>query len=229
MNTLHKIRILILSLLSVIAFVASSQTVTQVSGVVYEDDGTTPLTGATVMQQGMPASAVMTDVDGKYKVTLKGTKPAIQVSFIGFDTKTIKVDGRTHIDVTMQTSAVQLNDVVVTALGITREQKSLGYAVTTIDNKELTNTVSGNWLNSINGKVAGLTMDQAGSGPMSSMRVVLRGDQSLNYGANEALFVVDGVPISSGGTSTSNGTNYYTQHAPVEFGNDAADIHPEEV
>ncbi|MDE7442601.1 MAG: TonB-dependent receptor plug domain-containing protein, partial [Muribaculaceae bacterium] len=200
-----------------------------VAGTVFEDDGTTPLTGATVMQVGHPKNAVSTDLDGKFTINVTGKKPVLKITFIGYDPKEVAVDGTKPLKVVMQTNAVKLDDVVVTALGITREQKSLGYAVTKVSNEELTNTVSGNWLNAMNGKVAGMTMDAAGTGPMGSMRVVLRGDQSLNYGANEALFVVDGVPISSGGTTSGSGSNFTNADAPVDFGNDAADINPDDV
>ena len=200
-----------------------------IQGVIYEEDGVTPMTGATVMQKDNVKSAVMTDINGNYKINVSGKKPVIVVSFIGYETKNVSVDNKTTVNVVMNPTSVQLNDVVVTALGLTREQKSLGYAVTKIDNSQLTGTVSGNWLNAMNGKVAGMTMDTAGSGPMSSMRVVLRGDQSLNYGSNEALFVVDGVPISSGGTASSSNTTYSNQDAPVDFGNDGVDINPEDV
>ena len=200
-----------------------------VKGVVLEEDGETPLTGATVQQVGVAHNAVMTDIDGKFSLILQGKKNEIKISFIGFDPQTVTANGKSDLKIIMKPNAVQLDDVVVTALGITREQKSLGYAVSKLDNAELTNTVSGNWLNAMNGKVAGLNMLQSNAGPSGSVRVTLRGDQSLNYGANEALFVVDGVPISSGGTATSSGSNYDNSDAPIDYGNDAADINPDDV
>lgn len=124
----------------------------------------------------------------------------------------------------MEESSKMLDGVVVTALGITREQKSLGYAVSKVDNSELTKTSSGNWLNGLDGKVAGLSLTGANSGPTGSVRVVLRGDQSLNYGANEALFVIDGVPVTSGGTSSGSGSSYSNNDAPVDFGNAASEV-----
>ncbi len=200
-----------------------------VSGVVFEEDGTTPMTGATVMQKGHPRNAVSTDIDGKFTLKVTGKKPVVVVTFIGYNPAEVSATPGTPLKITMKPNSVQLDDVVVTALGITREQKSLGYAVSKVSNEELTNTVSGNWLNAMNGKVAGLTMDAAGTGPMSSVRVVLRGDQSLNYGANEALFVIDGVPMSSGTTESGSGSGMTNADASVDFGNDAADINPEDV
>ena len=200
-----------------------------VTGTVYEEDGKTPLVGATVSQKGVPKNAGFTDMDGKFRFKVTGKKPIISVSYVGYAPQNIPVTSDKPLTVLMKTTSTQLDDVVVTALGISREQKSLGYAVTKIGNEELNTTVSSNWLNALNGKVAGMTMDGAGTGPMGSKRVVLRGDQSLNYGANQALFVIDGVPVSSGTTSSGSGSNFTNADAPVDFGNDAADINPEDV
>ncbi|MDE7408375.1 MAG: TonB-dependent receptor plug domain-containing protein, partial [Muribaculaceae bacterium] len=217
---------LLMFLLALPLSAAAQRTVT---GTVYEEDGTTPLTGATVMQQGRTQSATMTDVDGHFKVSVSGKSPMLVITFVGYDKQVIAADTKNPMKIVMKTSAVLLDDVVVTALGISREQKSLGYAVTKISNEDLTNTVSGNWLNSMNGKVAGLSMTSAGSGPLGSMRVVLRGEQSLNYGANEALFVVDGVPINSGDAGTGSGVSFSNEDAPIDFGNGASEINPEDV
>ena len=187
--------------LLVIATAMSAQT--RVTGTVYEPDGKTPMIGATVMEKGTK-NGTSTDVDGHFSLKVTGKSPVLVINSVGYKRQEVKPTGGT-VTVRLEESSTMLNDVVVTALGITREQKSLGYAVSKVDNSELTKTQSGNWLNSLNGKVAGLSMTGASSGPTSTMRVVLRGDQSLNYGANEALFVVDGVPITSEGTSSGSG------------------------
>lgn len=209
---------------------AFAQNVSTVSGVVVEDGTSEPLVGATVMQKGHQKNAAFTDADGKFSIKVNGKKPVLTVSFVGMTPTEVPVTpGKKDVIIVMKSSSTQLDDVVVTALGISREQKSLGYAVTKLDNDALNTTISGNWLNAMNGKVAGMTMDGAGTGPMGSKRVVLRGDQSLNYGANEALFVIDGVPMSSGTTSSGSGSNFTNADAPVDFGNDAADINPDDV
>ena len=97
---------------------------------------------------------------------------------------------RNVINVVLQEEAIEVSAVVVTALGLTREEKSLGYAVSKVASEEITQVVTNNWLSGMSGKVAGLTFNSASSGPISSMRVTLRGDASLSYGSNEALFVV---------------------------------------
>ena len=172
------------------------------NGTVVDSQGE-PVIGANVTQKGH-STGVMTNTDGQFTLRVVGKNPVISIRYIGYATQEVTPKKGAPLKVVMKDQNVALDEVVVTALGITREQKSLGYAVTKIDNEDLTNTVSGNWLSNMSGKVAGLTMSGAGTGPSSSLRVVLRGDQSLNYGANEALFVVDGVPIYSGDSGTSS-------------------------
>ncbi|MDE6448848.1 MAG: SusC/RagA family TonB-linked outer membrane protein [Muribaculaceae bacterium] len=228
MKKISKARILFMTFfLSVLIPIDVMAQIT-VSGTVFEEDGTTPMTGATVIQKGTQ-NGVSTDIDGKFSLKTTGKKPVIVINYIGYTPKEITVTDENPLTIVMNSSAVNLNEVVVTALGITREQKSLGYSVSKIDNEQLTSTVSGNWLNAINGKVAGLNMSSSNSGPSGSLRVTLRGEQSLNYGANEALFVVDGVPISSGATATASGGSYSNSDAPIDYGNDAADINPDDV
>lgn len=225
MRLKHALRTVWLLALLVIATAMSAQT--RVTGTVYEPDGKTPMIGATVMEKGTK-NGTSTDVDGHFSLKVTGKSPVLVINSVGYKRQEVKPTGGT-VTVRLEESSTMLNDVVVTALGITREQKSLGYAVSKVDNSELTKTQSGNWLNSLNGKVAGLSMTGASSGPTSTMRVVLRGDQSLNYGANEALFVVDGVPITSEGTSSGSGSSYSNNDAPVDFGNAASDINPEDI
>ncbi len=196
------------------------------TGTVVDSHGETVI-GANVVQKGHK-KGVVTDIDGKFSLRVTGKNPIVTVSYVGCATAEVQAQKGKQLNIVMQDKTTELGEVVVTALGISREQKALGYAVSKIGNEELTNTVGGNWLNSMSGKVAGLTMSGAGTGPQSSMRVVLRGDQSLNYGANEALFVVDGVPIYSGDSGTSSANSLDTD-APVDFGNAASEINPEDV
>lgn len=212
--------------LSVLPLMADVQK--EVRGTVLEADGRTPLIGATVLLKGTKVGTV-TDMEGKFVLNLTGDNHVLTFQSVGFVKQEIPLKGRTNLTIIMQESTVELEGVVVTALGLTREQKSLGYSVTKVDNAALTSTVSGNWLNAMNGKVAGLTLDQAGTGPAGSLRVTLRGDQSLNYGNNEALFVVDGIPVSSGTTAIGSGSNYANGDAPVDFGNGAGDLNPEDI
>ena len=218
--------LMLLLALTLASFTAFAQTF--VKGTVYEADGQTPAIGATVLQKGTN-NGVSSGVDGTYSIQLKGKNPVLIFRMIGCEEQEVKVGSQKEINVTMKNQGVALDDVVVTALGISREQKALGYAVSKVNNEDLTATSSGNWLNSLNGKVAGLQLSSAGTGPISSARVVLRGEQSLSYGNNEALFVIDGVPVSTGAESSGSGSTYSNNDAPVDFGNAASDLNPEDI
>ncbi|MDR2361164.1 MAG: SusC/RagA family TonB-linked outer membrane protein [Prevotellaceae bacterium] len=224
-------KILHLLMVGVVAFLLPASALwaqeREVKGTVYDSDGKTPLVGTTVLLKG--TNKIVVASDGRYVITVSGDNPVLLFQLIGYETQEAPVGARAVLDVVMKESALQLQEVVVTALGITREEKSLGYAVSKISNEELTSTVSNNWMNAMSGKVAGLILDNAGSGPGGAIRVTLRGDQSLTHGANGALFVVDGVPISSAGVETSSGANYANNDAPVDFGNGANDINPDNV
>ena len=193
---------------SLLAFQLSAQE-RELTGSIFEADGVTPLIGATVKVKGSNVGTV-SDLDGHFRLRVDGKDVVLEVSYMGFVPQEVKADARGNLRVVLQESSVMLNETVVTALGITREQKSLGYAVSKLGEDEVTSNLSNNWLNALDGKVAGLTMASAGAGPGSSLRVTLRGDQSLNYGSNEALFVVDGIPVNSGTTQTKAVSNYAT-------------------
>jgi len=228
MEIRRMIKCLVLVFVSMLSWTTISAQTSKITGVVYEEDGTTPMIGVNIMQKGQKLG-VISDAKGTFTITVNGTNPVLVFSSVGFSTQEVSVKNKTTLKIIMQEASLTLNNVVVTALGISRQEKSLGYSVSKVTNEELTSSVSGNWLNNMNGKVAGMTMENAGAGPMGSVRVTLRGDQSLNYGNNGALFVVDGVPITSGSTSIGSGSNYANGDAPVDFGNGASDINPADV
>jgi TonB-linked SusC/RagA family outer membrane protein len=124
------------------------------------------------------------------------------------------------------------NVVVTTALGITRQQKALGYSVQKLDSSDLTDAKSNNWASALSGKVAGLSLLSSGSGPINSTRITLRGNGSMNPDGNNALIVLDGVPMNSQGT-TSGVSNAYGagsgNDVPIDFGNGIADINPDDI
>lgn len=186
-----------------------------------------PLIAVNVVIKGTK-TVVLTDFDGKFTLDVPENSTLIY-SYLGMQNfeQSIKTGG--IYKVTMEEDVVAMDEVVVTALNISREEKSLGYSVAKVKSDEITKTVSGNWLNSLNGKVAGLSFTSASSGPSSSIRVTLRGDQSLNYGNNEALFVIDGVPVNSGMTSTNSVSNYAQADAPVDYGDGMSDINPDDI
>ncbi len=187
-----------------------------------------PLAGATVTIKGT-SLGTNTDIYGKYSLTVTSPENILEFQFIGYQTQEIRVGAQTTIDVVLKDASQKIGEVVVTALGITREEKSLGYAVSKIGNEELTNVETGNWLNSLTGKVAGLNLDASSAGPAGSMRVTLRGESSLSHDNNTALFVVDGVPINSGMDANSTASSYDSGDAPIDYGNGAGDLNAEDI
>src|SRR5688572_9130643 len=174
-----------------------------VSGTV-SDAGGTAMPGVSILEKGT-SNGTTTDTNGKYSINV-GDGATLVFSFIGFTTQEIAVGTRSVIDVTLAEDATQLNEVVVTALGIPRESKTLVYATQQVKPAQLTEVRdANNVLNSLQGKVANAVITQASGGPGSGARIVLRGNRSIQ-GDNNALIVVDGVPITNGtnGTITSD-------------------------
>jgi TonB-linked SusC/RagA family outer membrane protein len=154
-------------------------------------------------------------------------------SHIGFvsDTLTgytVQDKARISLAVTLRMRSEELNAVVVTALGIRREEKSLGYAAQTIKENAVQDAKTNNWVNALSGKVAGLNIQGAGAGPMGSSRITLRGESSLNLDNNQALIIVDGVPVSKRITGTGY-SSHLSADNPVDFGSDLSDINPDDI
>ena len=228
MNFKFYVKRFLLSLFLVLAStMLYAQKKADITGTVYDSDGTTPAVGCAVTIEGTP-TGVIPDINGKYKIR-GGENQTLVFSSLGYKTQKILIGPKTRIDVTLEADSQEIEGVVVTALGIKRDEKALGYAVTKVDNDVLTSTVSSNWMNALSGKVAGLNFDQASTGPGGSMRVTLRGETSINMNGGTALFVVDGVPITSSSTSSTSESAYNSTDGAVDFGNAAGDINPEDI
>jgi len=212
-----------LTLIGVLCLGMSSllaQTV-QVSGTVTSADDGLPLPGVSVVVKGTLQGTV-TNADGKYSFAVPANA-TLQYSFVGMTTQEIDVAGRTVIDVTMDSGTQHLEEVVVTALGISREKKSLGYAVQEVKAEELTKIRTGNVINSLSGRVAGVQVMSSSGQLGGGAKINIRGNTSLT-GNNQPLFVVDGVPISNADYSTGGGgRSGYNQ------GSFAADISPDDI
>ncbi|MGA6119830.1 SusC/RagA family TonB-linked outer membrane protein [Sphingobacterium anhuiense] len=204
-----------------------------VSGRIVDAKTNVPVIGATVL---VDAKAVgTTDAQGKFEIK---ALPNQQVTFksVGYQqVQRIFTSNSQQVVIALESSDVAISEVVVTALGIKREAKSLGYAVSTISSKQMTDAASSNWVDAMKGKVAGLNITQASSGPLNTARITLRGDQSLDPTKNEALIVVDGVPMvdgrfSSGVTDAYGaGSSGQDKDVPVDFGNGLGDINPDDI
>ncbi|MDU1904430.1 MAG: SusC/RagA family TonB-linked outer membrane protein [Dysgonomonas sp.] len=192
-----------------------------VSGVVTDQSGET-LIGASVAEKGT-TNAVMTGLDGDYKLIVS-PNAILVVTYVGFDPKEVQVNGQTTLNIVVSEDTQLLDEVVVTALGIKRDKKSLGYALSEVKGEDLTQTRDANIANSLSGKVAGLQIKQSGTGPAGSSRIVLRGNNSI-MGNNQPLVVVDGVPIDSG----TGGTDDYWGNRSTDRGSGMADISPDDI
>lgn len=147
-----------------------------VSGTVTSDDGEL-LPGVSIVVKGT-ANGVVTDFEGNYTFNGVPSDAILVYSFVGMQTQEVAVDGRSKIDVVLATSSIGMDEVVVTALGISREKKSLGYSVAEVDGESLQKVAQENVLNALSGKVAGVTVNSTG-GPGSSVSMVIRGASSL--------------------------------------------------
>ena len=206
--------------LNVFAGTAGQQRIT-VTGTVTSASDNLVLSGLTVVVKGTVLGTV-TNADGKY--SMETTADAtLQFSFVGFVTQEIPVQGRTTIDVVMQPTVEAIDEVVVTALGIKREEKSLGYAVGKVSGEELTRVVQENVLNSMAGKITGVQISSTG-GAGSTVSMIIRGATSMSTD-NQPLFVVDGVPLSS----TVNNVGGFGSDNRVDFGNAISDLDPESI
>lgn len=212
--------------LALLAFGGLSALAQQVSGTVYDTAKPEPMVGATVLVQSKN-EATITDADGKFTIKAK-EGDVLLVQFMGYVDQKITVGKAATYDVVMRPDSEQLSEVIVTALGLKREKRSLGYAATDVSGEMLSQSQSSNWLTGLQGKVAGVQFNSASSGPIGSQRVVVRGESSLS-GDSGALFVVDGVPITSGSITNGSGALYTNNDANIDFGDGASDINPDDV
>ncbi|MDP4662505.1 MAG: SusC/RagA family TonB-linked outer membrane protein [Salibacteraceae bacterium] len=192
-----------------------------VTGTVRSDDGST-LPGVTVQIKGT-TSGTASDMDGKYSIAVPGGDAVIVYSFIGMDTKEVAVGAQATIDVTLG-MGVQLEEVVVTALGISRDKKSLGYSTQTVSGDDVSKVKDVNFMSSLSGQVAGAQIKNSGT-MGGSANVIIRGYKSIG-GNNQPLYVVDGIPISNDITNTTDQT---TGRGGYDYGNAAMDINPDDI
>ena len=204
--------------LAVCTVIAMAQ-MKEIQGTVTSDDG--PVVGATVVVKGLKTGTT-TDIDGHYSI--KAPKNSLLVfSFVGYDTVERKVSDSQTIDVMFTTSNNDLNEIVVTALGIKRNKKSLGYSSQQVGSDALNVGNDVNMLNKLTGKIAGVQVTAGTSGAGSSSRVVIRGESSFSND-NQPLYVVDGVPINNSTYSAVAGTSQ-----EIDYGNGAGEINADDI
>lgn len=202
-----------------------------VYGVVKNPEDGSPIAKASVQVKGTNTGTV-TDEKGAWTLRVNDGQVVV-ISAVGFEPMEIKIGNKTSYETSLVSVNKEMEGVVVTALGISRQQKALGYSQQQIKAEEVTDARSNNWSSALSGKVAGLQLLSAGSGPVNSTRITLRGDASLNPNNNNALIVVDGVPMSNKNASGSGVTSAYGagsgNDVPIDFGNNINDINPEDI
>ncbi|WP_247716522.1 SusC/RagA family TonB-linked outer membrane protein [Sinomicrobium weinanense] len=194
---------------------------TVVTGVVSDAHGQ-PLPGANVLEKGT-SNGTQTDFDGNFSLEVS-EDAVLVISYIGFKAREIPVNGQSSVTVTLVEDSAKLDEVVVTAMGISREKKSLGYATQEVDGENVNKVPSDNVVNSLSGKVAGVQI-RKNTNLGGSSNVVIRGSTSLT-GNNQALFVVDGVPVNNSNFNTSD---QQTGAGGFDYGNLASDINPNDI
>ena len=185
------------------------------------DTGNDPIIGASVMVKNAKEGTV-TNMEGKFSLNVAPSATLV-VSYIGFVTQEVKADTQKgEMTITLKEDTKRLGEVVVTALGIKRDRKALGYSLGEVSGKELQKVKEPNVINSLAGKVAGLTVSQTATGPSGSTRVILRGSTELT-GNNQPLYVIDGVPMDNTNFESSD------QWGGYDLGDGISSINPDDI
>jgi len=197
-----------------------------VSGTVTEKGSGDPLPGVSVIIEGT-ANGGITDFDGKYSINSENfNDKSLVFSYIGFKTFTVKLTGENQIiDVVLEEDALGLDEVVITALGIKREAKALGYSLTEVGGDELAQVKVASAVNSLQGRVAGVNISTSSTGTAGSSRVIIRGASSLT-GNNQPLYVVDGIPVIN---NTNGSVVGPTNDGTGDGGDDISSINPDDI
>ncbi|WP_298329918.1 SusC/RagA family TonB-linked outer membrane protein [uncultured Dokdonia sp.] len=206
-------------------FTASLYAQTTVTGTVTSAEDNTTIPFVNVLVEGTNQGTI-TDENGAYSITIPTDASVLKFSSLGYSSQLITVAGRTQIDVALSISQEGLDEVVVTALGVKRNTRELGYTVQTINAKDIDEVKSVNFLDNLSGKLAGVTITQGATGVGSSSRISIRGEASFSN--NNPLFVVDGVPINN--NTVFNFTNEAAAgFQEVDFGNGAMEVNPDDI
>ncbi len=199
-----------------------AQTV-RITGTVTSSEDGMPIPGVSVVVKGTTTGGI-TNVDGKYELNIAASAQTLVFSFVGMKTQEEAIGGRAVIDIVLQSESLQVDEVVVTALGISRTKKSLGYATQEVKGDAVTTVKSNNFMNSLSGKVSGVQIKK-NTNMGGSTNVIVRGSKSLAY-SNQVLYVVDGVPITN---NISNISAQASGGVGYDYGNTASDINPDDI
>ncbi|PWE01090.1 SusC/RagA family TonB-linked outer membrane protein [Marinilabilia rubra] len=204
-------------------FIAAQQI--EISGIVTESSNGSPIPGVSVVEKGT-TNGTITDLEGNYSLSISDGATVV-FSFVGFATQEIVPEASGALNIQMEPAVFDVDEVVVTALGVSREKKALGYSVSELGGDELNTVKDANVMNSLSGKVAGVVITQSTSGPGGGSRVLIRGNNSLR-GENQPLYVVDGVPIDNSGIGSAAGAGT-GEYSRADYGTGISDINPDDI
>lgn len=192
-----------------------------ITGVVTSEEDGGPVVGASVLVEGNSLGAV-TDIDGKFSISqVPGTAQTVRVSYIGLQSQKLPILRNRPMNIVLKADAALLDEVVVTAMGISRNKKALGYAASSIKGDEIANSKAVNPMSALQGKVAGVDISSA-PGPGATQNVIIRGASS--FGNNQPLYVVDGVPLTN--SQNRSGDDLNNQ---VDFGSGINALNPDDI
>lgn len=176
-----------------------------ITGVITDAKDGVPLTGANVVVKGTSIGTV-TDLDGSFEITVPDDQNVLVISYTGYATQEVSISNQNLINVALVSEIEQLGEVVITALGIQKEAKKLGYATSNVSADEINVNRSSNFMNTLQGKIAGVNISSLGTGPGGTSKVRIRGQSSIS-GQNNPLIVVNGIPIDNTNFGTNPGNN----------------------
>jgi TonB-linked SusC/RagA family outer membrane protein len=197
----------------------------KVKGTIIDQITGEKLIGVSVKEKNFPANGTTSDTDGSFTVNTSSAKAILIFTYIGYTTKEVAIEGKSSLSISLSPGLL-LNETVVTALGVERDAKALGYNVQQIQAKEIAEVKSVNFLDNITAKVAGVTITQGASGVGSSSKIVIRGESS--FANNNPLFVVDGIPINNN-QIVPRTVESPSSFQAIDFGNGAMDINPDDI
>jgi TonB-linked SusC/RagA family outer membrane protein len=193
-----------------------------VNGRVTKAADNTPLAGVTVVVKGTP-TGIITDADGRFSIPVPNNDAILQFSFIGFTPQEVTVGTQTAVNIALEETMLQMGEVVVTALGIKRESKKLGYAITAVNTEEMLTSKTINMMESLEGKVSGLNITPPAAGAGASTQIRLRGQVAFTGANNAPLLVINGLPIDQG----ANSANGYGQSR--DLGDNMNNLNPDDI
>ncbi|MGY0040062.1 carboxypeptidase-like regulatory domain-containing protein [Pedobacter sp. NJ-S-72] len=219
---MKKKRLLFFCVFLLFAIQVNAQDKTVTGTITSKSDGM-PLPGVTIRVKGAKQGA-MSSTNGKFSMSVPKESTTIDISYIGYVAQSITIPGSNIVNVSLSEDSKQLEQVVVTAMGISRKKNELPFAAQELKAEEITRTRDINLVNSLGGKVAGLDVKRSNA-MGGSTNIVIRGAKSIT-GNNQALFVIDGVPVSN---ASSNTADQNSGRAGYDYGNAASDINPDDV